>query len=138
MADVKYVLTLDEEQARLVSHACDFLSRIHIGQLRELRWEYMEMHIENGTQGKYVEMCNEVDRKIDELNDLAYPSCRYGKYRAVHDSRTADVLYNVHQVLRHKIAHQHNPEGGIGVDFHEPMRLGAAPLPECKVIKNDV
>lgn len=133
MADVKYVLTLNEEQARLVSHACDFLSRIHIGQLRELRWEFMDMHIENGTQGKYIEMRDEVDRKIDELSDLAYPNGRCGKVKAIHDSQTADILYNVHQVLRHNIAYQNNPEGGIGVDFHEPIRLGSAPLPECFV-----
>lgn len=134
----KYVLTLNREQAEIVSHACDLLSRLHIGQFQELKWELLNMNYDAGVGAEFIaNKWEKVMQALDELRVLAYPGyIKNPNYDSVIGNiPVADNGYNVHQVLRYKMAYHDHPEGGDTVDFHKPIQLGKAELPICEVIE---
>lgn len=137
----KYVLTLNREQAEVVSRACSLLSRLCIGQFRELRWEFINMNYNAGTGEDYFKNnWAKVDKLLDELRSLAFPGCiKNTNYDSVVGNvPMADNAYNVHQVLRYQMAYHDHPEGRDTVNFHKPIQLGPAEIPKCKVVQDDV
>ena len=126
----KYILTLDREQAKVVSRACDLLSRLHVGQIEELRWEFIRIAQNAGYGSKFVvNNLTDVDILLRDLKNLV---CRFGE-QAVGDVPVADNAYNVHQALRYAMAHHDCPNGGDTVDFHKSIPLGKAEIPICEI-----
>lgn len=132
----QYVLTLNREQAEVVSRACDLLSRLHIGQYRELFWEFLSICANAQFDvDKIISNKEKIEFMLDELRSIAFPD-RIGNPHfdsVIANVPIADNGYNIHQVLRYAMAYYDQPEGGDTVDFHTPIQLGAAELPECKV-----
>lgn len=134
----KYVLTLNREQAKIVSHACDLLSRLHIGQYRELFWEFLS--ICTSAQSDVNTVINnkeKIEGMLDELRSIAFPSrINNPNYDSViANVPVADNGYNIHQVIRYTMAYHDHPEGGDTVNFHKPIQLGKAGLPKCEVVE---
>jgi hypothetical protein len=135
MSTQKYTLTLDEEQANVLSQACELLSRIYMGQLNSIADCFVTM---DGI--KYSELGD----KLRELVPLV-TGVPNGFY-AIHSKKlpdTARVAWDLHQVIRHRVSHDRADRDGIPNDFKhrmfinydEPMSCGDKPLAEMKKVE---
>ena len=132
-----YHLELTERQAKLLSYACDRLSRIICGQ----DWTYQEFMEE-----AWEKRCKEVtgtsmDKEWDggwsAMRDEAEAWCKVIKKRfwglesnalyGIHYDDTADILFALHTVIRHQIWLDGDRQFR-GVDSDEPTQLGDEPL----------
>lgn len=113
----KYILNLNEEQAKTVALACEFFARIKMGQFNEIPYLLLSDELpENDyctrrdTASKYLLDARKVI--YPELNDIGH-SYGVGKFA------DADRAFDVYQVLRYALG-----------DPREPFQLGE-PLPGC-------
>lgn len=76
--ETKYVLTLSSEQARVVSHACELFTRLHIGQLNELTWELIDFSNKDFCERR--DAAEPLLRQLRQLYfpDLILPGASYG------------------------------------------------------------
>jgi len=132
-----YQLELTERQAKLLSYACDRLSRIICGQdwtyqeFMEEAWEKrckkatgtsMDKEWDGGWSNMRAEaedLCNQIKKKYWGLERNAM----YG----IHYDDTADILFAMHTVIRHQIWLD-GDRSFHGVDSDEPVMLGSEPL----------
>lgn len=122
----QYVLTLSEEQAECVNHALNVFSRLKIGQLDQIVWELIDF-----SNGNIDEMCARRDAALKiarHLESILFPDMS----RDIHDEQ-GDIAYDIHQVLRQKIAYAHHTEGGFGYVFNDPLPITTKPLAACEV-----
>ena len=128
----KYKLTLTEEQARLVSHACDLYCRIGLGQFDRI----VEFCMDKEFFGRTEKMSDEEFKDWLERRDVAehwmYEARKHiftrldGKchtYGIGHDAES-NMAWNIHQVLRHY----------VGNDERKPYAIYGE-LPEIEVVE---
>ena len=132
-----YQLELTERQAKLLSYACDRLSRIICGQdwtyqeFMEEAWEKrckkatgssMDKEWDGGWSNMRAEaedLCKQIKKRFWNLDSNAM----YG----IHYDDTADILFALHTVIRHQIWLD-GDRSFHGVDSDEPVMLGSEPL----------
>lgn len=121
MSVKKYRLTLTEEQARIVSKACEFYARIGYGQYREIIFEFMAVN-----EFDFDERRRKADRLLYEARGLIYPELgeERGRYHGIGFDKIMDKSYDVHQVLRHALG-----------DEREPWNLDGSDFATCEVIE---
>ena len=117
-----YVLTMTEEQALVLSSACELLSRIGMGQIEEIAH-----HIPAGQISR--QECSQLRDALRDLTPLATGLSRGAYHSIASAGAAARSAYDLYQVLRHRIAWDREPAGGIFVHFDEPRQLGDEPLP---------
>ena len=136
-----YTLHLTKLQVEILSYACDRFSRLICGQdwtfqdLFEAAWEKrckeavgghgMDKEWEGGWQNMRDDaevMSNEIKRRYWGLERNAM----YG----IHYDDTADILYDIHQVLRHQLwlDRPEDKKSHITVDADDAMQFGKEPL----------
>lgn len=123
MAD-KYNIVVDEAQARILVEALDLYTRIGIGQFAEVVRVY---------NYEWKTPIPAVDRLVDVMNAAKHvigfgPGASHG----IHSPDVHDVFrraYDIRCVIRHRLAFDRTPEGGLGVDFDTPRQIGELPLP---------
>jgi hypothetical protein len=92
----KFELVLNEEQARLVMTACDFYSRMMLGQFQELTYRAMDLRAED-----YCERRESADTLIFEARKYIFPELHgRGHSYGVGKFKDADQAYDVFQVIR--------------------------------------
>lgn len=142
-----YSLELTERQAKLLSYACDQFLRLICGQgfpyqqLFEDAWEKrckevtgksMDSDFEGGWHNMREE-AEEICAKIKQRFWGCAPNAHYG----IRYDETADILFDIHQVIRHQIW-EDKPEDKkdyYTVDSAAAMRFGDEPLAVIKRIK---
>lgn len=132
-----YQLELTERQAKLLSYACDRLSRIICGQ----DWTYQEF-MEEAWEKRCKEatgrsMDKEWDGGWSAMREDAEEICKKAKKRfwglesnamyGIHYDDTADILFAMHTVIRHQIWLD-GDRSFHGVESDEPMKTGSEPL----------
>lgn len=132
-----YQLELTERQAKLLSYACDRLSRIICGQ----DWTYQEFMEEAWEKRCKEATGNSMDKEWDDgwyaMRSEAEALCKVIKKRfwglesnamyGIHYDDTADILFALHTVIRHQLWLDGDRQFH-GVDSYEPMQLGSEPL----------
>lgn len=110
-------LTLTEEQAKVVSRACEFFCRIKIGQFNEITWELLDYGLED-----YCERRDAIEQFLLAARKLIYPELLYsfGHSYGIGKFDDADMAFDVYQVLRHQLG-----------DWREPFEF-YHPLPKCE------
>lgn len=130
MSDRKYTLELTEEQAAVLVRATEALARIGMGQ-----FHYAILDNTTHMPGyQDVDRHCEAREHLKQVTDLlGQPTFYQNGGPSIHNEakmpnafRTA---WDLSQVVRHQLAWDRTPEGGIGVHFHEPLRTGDEPLP---------
>ena len=135
----KYILELNEKQARLLSWALDTLPRLIEGQghayqdLFESAWEkrckkatgkMMDDEFEGGWQKMREDaetFCCEIKRRFWAL----HPNADYG----IHYDETADILWDMYQVLRHELwKNRKEPKPHYTVDAYPATQYSKEPL----------
>lgn len=119
---------MSPEQARAVVQAIDVYLRIHIGQFNIIREQFMGKDIPTG----------EVEDLLFKARDLIFPDL-HGRGHSYSASgcprRDAKVAYDVLQVVRKAEAYGRHPEGGITVNFDDPLWVSdSTPRPKAETI----
>ena len=114
-------LTLTDEQARIVSNACEFYARVRMGQFNEIVWNCLQVK----NVDDYCERRNEAKRLLLEARNQIYPDLRgIGHSYGVGKFEDADKAFDVHQVIRHATGDKRTP-----FSYYE--------LPKCEKVKNE-
>ena len=132
-----YQLELTERQAKLLSYACDRLSRIICGQdwtYQEFMEEAWEKRCKEATgksmdkewDGGWSNMRNETEDLCKQIKKRYWGLERNAMY-GIHYDDTADILFALHTVIRHQIWLD-GDRSFHGVDSDEPVMLGSEPL----------
>lgn len=108
----RYQITCNGAQLRLISDACELLARLHMHQFSTIS------HI---IWPEDIRMSREYWDYLDGIKEFMGP---------IQDKSPRRCLWDIHQVLRHRLAYDANP--GVtpenrwphhwGVNFDEPMR----------------
>lgn len=142
-----YRLELTERQAKILSYVCDQFSRLICGQ----DWSYQEL-FEAAWEKRCKEatgnmMDKEWDGGWDNMRADAEAICKKIKKRfwgceanamyGVNYDDTADILFDLYQVLRHQLwlDRREDQRSHITVDADEAMRFGDEPLSIISKIK---
>ena len=135
----KVQLEMTEAQARKTLVALDLFYRIHMGQLGEILYNlnqspaYDDVKIDR-------EHC---ERIMWELRAHLFPDLggAHGAFLGIRSEKVpehAKTVCDVYQAIRHAMAWDRSPEGGITVDFDKPTKFGSEPMPTCSVISPNV
>lgn len=135
-----YTLHLTKRQVELLSYACDRFSRLICGQ----DWTYQELFeqawekrckeatgnmMDKEWQGGWLNMRDDAKVMSEEIKRRYWglqPNTMYG----IHYDDTADILFSLHQVLRHQLwlDRPDDKKSPITVDAEPAMRWGSEPL----------
>lgn len=121
---IKYTLTVTEDQARIIHDALDLYTRIGIGQFENVLEVY-----DRGCRLKPEQRHAIRESLLCAKTAAGHP--RNGSW-GIHHVKVADRFrsaYDIQQVVRHQIAWDHNPKGGIQVQFDRPQQTSDSPLP---------
>lgn len=97
-----YQLTLTEEEANLVSRACEFYARVRMGQFGEIPFWCTDMRgpeDSDATQADWLALRKQI---YPDLNGVGH-SYGMGKFK------DADKAFDVHQVIRHALGAPRKP-----------------------------
>lgn len=145
----QYCITLNERQVRLLSYACDQFSRLICGQdmefqqLMEAAWEkrckeatgkMMDKECDGGWYAMRAEaesICKAIKSRFWGLE--------YNALYGINYDDTADILFDIHQVLRHQLWLDKPDENksSITVDAGSAMQFGSEPLITIKPINSN-
>ena len=142
----KYIIEMNERQARLLSYVCDTFPRLVCGQDRayqdlfEEAWKkrckkatgkMMDDEFEGGWQKMREDaetFCKEIKRRFWNLP----PNASYG---VTYDD-TADIIWDIHQCLRYELwLNRDEPKPHSTVDAFPACQFGKEPL--VKVTSKD-
>lgn len=123
-------VTLTPEQARTVVSALDLLTRIHIGQFNTVREQFWGKLPDRDAVDRLEKLLYEARRIVfPELN--GGPGHSFGISGC--PSKTGKIAYDVLQVIRQTEALGRIPEGGITVNFNDPLFVSdSVPRPTAK------
>ena len=132
----RYVLSLNERQARTVVNALDCYTRMFMGQigfaLDDAYRDICSREQRDRPQLDYERCYN----AIGELKAVLFPELHQNASYGITSpevSETARVAIDIHDVLRNRVAWTTNPKGSYTVDFETPMHFSREPLPGCEV-----
>lgn len=136
--DYKLILELSPEQASVIRNALDSYSRMLMGQLDyaldPIRWQNYEL-AEKGIAPK-ADWYEEVVPLLTELKQKLFglPSnSNYGIFNT-QISEDARVSWDIHQVIRNKLAWTEHPKGDYTVVFDKPLKSAKVELPKAEII----
>lgn len=127
---MKYVLEMNETQARILQKALEFYARVRNGQWREIpricldindkHWhEKMEdsiLFLEGARKSVYPDL----------MKSLSH-SYGVGKFP------DADMAWELYTTVRHCMAWAKNPDGGCTVDYDPPISMRGNEIAKCTV-----
>lgn len=125
-----YTLHLTETQLNALSAASELLARLHMGQFPTLT-EYINVPIEH---------ISEFQADLENLK-LHFGLTYYSSWGIMNDDQVpeqARILWDIHQVIRHRLAYDSRPgltpenrwsEGAWTVQYDEPYKTSSEPLP---------
>lgn len=109
-------LKLTEEQAEVVSTACEFFARIKIGQFNEIIWALLDAKL---SADEYCSRREKAQELLLDARKQIYPDLNgVGHSYGMGKFEDADIAFDVHQVLRYVLG-----------DPREPWSMTA--LPKC-------
>lgn len=113
----KYILDLNEEQAKTVALACEFFARIKMGQFNEISYLLL---VDELPGNDYCTRRDTANKYLLDARKEIYPELTgIGHSYGVGKFADADRAFDIYQVLRHALG-----------DPRKPFQLGE-PLPAC-------
>lgn len=135
MTGKKYVLTMNEEQAKITVAALDFYMRMRIGQWRELVDLCLQYDYQNALEfSAYQSKRDEAEKRLLQIRQFVMPDCPRGGSFGVYNFTETERAFNVLKAVRSAMAWHKKPEGDITVDFDRPTAINVAEdMPKCEV-----
>ena len=121
-----YHLHINEAQARAISHACEILARLGMGQFKDaLECLPLKEYAPDGWWDDMEGIAHILKKHTTVMHGVgAYHSIR--SHKTSDTSKTARDLY---QVIRHRLAWDAEPNWNpMSVVFDQPMRTSPEPL----------
>lgn len=116
----KYRLTLTEEHLYAILKAMDFHERIAMGQFREI-FDVVDPGFKLSHEGRDAAEPLLMEARRHLMPALRHDNSYWGiRSLEIHDDNR--VMYDIQQVVRHRLAWDRSPEGGWTVNFDRPMR----------------
>lgn len=113
-------LTMTEEQAKIVSLACEFYARVRMGQFNEIVWHTLDIKIPGG---EYCERRERAEQLLLDVRKQIYPDLHgAGHSYGIGKFDDADLAFDVHQVIRREMGDERPP-----FSYHE--------LPTCERVE---
>lgn len=135
-----YTLHLTKRQVEILSYACDSFSRLICGQdwtfqnLFEAAWEKRckeatGKSMDKEWEGGWQNMRDDAEVMSWEIKRRYWGLERNAMHGVYYDD-TADILFDLHQVLRHQLwlDRPEDKKSHITVDADEAMQFGTEPL----------
>ena len=125
---------LSEKQAQTLVDALDLYSRIRIGQL-EMLTEMARMgeipHKEALSVSESIARAEQADVLMREVKNLMTGLAMNASFGILGEKapEAARVAWDMKKSIRHRLAWDRQPEGGMGVDFDDPSLLHSTPDP---------
>jgi len=141
-----YILHLTRMQVIVLSYACERFARLICGQdwvLRELMESAWEKRSKEATgnptslvydcgwremRRETDDLCKRIKKRFWGLSDDEYKDIHYDQY--------ADILFDIHQVLKHRIWTEIPEDERWTCDGNAPMRFGKEPLAKIERVKD--
>jgi Zn-dependent M32 family carboxypeptidase len=132
-----YNFKINKKQVEVISKALDLYSRIGAGQVNEILWHSSvakKMWVKNDNLTENKMDYKIVVKMLDDIKKIiwGYKPNEHGGISMAEE--TDKIAYDLHQVIRYKLAWDENSEGGLTVDFQKPMRYSEEKL--AKINKN--
>lgn len=122
----KYQITLNKDQAQIISKALDFYSKIIGGEFNEIRKLFSNTKPEN---------CKEIEKTLSRLKFLLTGMEENSNFGIGNISEKGRNAYDLHQVIRHRLAvDKHESYHEFSVAFHSPYQWGTQPLAQIEGI----
>lgn len=133
-------MELTKRQLQFLSEACDNYSRCICGQLdvalEESIWKGLELTYSTATFNTKHEIQEKVRQLLYEIKSLVW-DLGPGTNQGVKYDDKADVLYDMHQVIRHYLWRlQPEPKSHIGNCAARAMKFGSQPLVNVEPVTN--
>ena len=128
---MKITIECNETQARVIQEACDLYSRLLMGQCDEIDNLMRKYHYNKDIPYETCECITNLFHQtyFPELH-VQSPNCFCGIF-CDQTPETSKISWDILQVIRNKVAWYDNPNGGMTVDFGDPIQTSKEPL--CKV-----
>ena len=138
----KYTLTVNENQARLLSQALELVTRIQIGQWHEfIDWLPQQKKIDHHNLREQLMPIMRQHFASARPDGAEWTINGWDSHYGIlseHVEDVARVAWDMQKVIDHCIAWDSNPEGGYTVDFDGPHHVGQQPLATMKrVVEGD-
>ena len=124
---MKFHIELNDQQVSTLIKALDLYSRIGLGQFKEI----LDRQFNWNASSNYEDA-------IEKLEQVKYLLTEFesNEYRGIYGRDTPEsckIAWDIQQVVRHCQSWAKHPEGGLTVNFDEPLAGSQQPLPKCKV-----
>jgi hypothetical protein len=130
----KYQLELDEEQAKIIQRALDLYMRIGLGQIEYPVCDAITRARFDVSIDQFCAARDELAVVGEKLTGYASNASRgIGSPELPNEFKRA---CDIHDVIRHRIAWDRSPEGGMGVSFYDPLHWGEGDLPKIKKVED--
>lgn len=98
----KYILTITQEQADIISKACDLYSRIRLGQFERLIDHTLEERLCDGLDvGNFIDRKNAANVLLESARKICFPELERNTSYGIGHDKDAQIAFGVHQVLRY-------------------------------------
>ena len=130
-----YNLKINKTQAEVISKALDIFSRVGSGQVNEILWHpsvAKKMWVKNDNLTENQNSHKLIAKLLDDIKKIIwdYDPNEHGGIGMAEE--IDKIAYDLHQVIRHKIAWEENPKGGNTINFHKPMQWSKEKLAEME------
>ena len=116
-------LTMTEEQAKIVSLACEFYARVRMGQFNEIVWHLLDIKIPSG---EYCERREKAEQLLLDVRKQLYPDLHgAGHSYGIGKFDDADLAFDVHQVIRHEMGDGRTPSSYHDLPICERVELSS-------------
>jgi hypothetical protein len=142
-----YTLTITEKQARALMDACELLSRIQGGQIREV---FEHLPLKKGVDWEaYHEIQDELTKRMPEILEDGIDGWS-SSFGVGHPElpESHDIAWDLYQVIRYEISTQQAIDDGIiqkkgerdfskmmTVNYDPPMRFGSEKLAKMERVE---
>ena len=118
----KYTIEVTEKQAYVMRDALEVLSRLQIGQV----WAATDNLPSDSNKVR--------DWDMQKALEAAYAPFEPASHK---HNDASEIAWDLYTVIRHHLAWDNNPQGGIGVSFDSPMQHGSEPLADIKAANDE-
>ncbi len=135
----RYLLELSERQAKLLSYVCDQFPRLIQGQgsayqgLFEDAWEKrckkaVGSFMDDEWEGGWHNMRHDAEEICAQIKSRFW-NCGRGRQYGIHYDDAADILWDIHRVMRHQLWKEAPERSLWTVDAENPTSaIGSEPL----------
>lgn len=126
---MKYLLEMNEMQARILQNALEFYARVRNGQWGEIPRICLDVKDEN-----WHEKMEDSVLFLEGARKFVYPDLKGMNHSyGVGKFEDADMAWELYTTVRHCMAWAKNPDGGCTVDYDPPISMRGNELAKCTV-----